>query len=135
MRSISLLALVAAFAGPAFAVEVAEAAPDPRISFRVNAQVPIEFTLIDARKGEGGRLTPVFSHYSPRVVLEDGSELQCRLSIPAPQRSVAPGETADATMSCSDVLVAHRDGTRFEMWEGRKRVALGRVRVEALQQD
>lgn len=134
MRSVSVLALALAslFAAPAFAEDAVTSSEDPSVSFPANAQVPIEFTLLDARNGDDGRLTPVFTHYSPRVVVDTGRELRCRLRIPSPPRSVAPGETADAAMSCSDVLVAHRDGTRFEMWEGRKRVGFGRVRLEAL---
>ncbi|WP_407353556.1 hypothetical protein [Luteimonas sp. R10] len=98
-------------------------------TFAGGQSIPATLTLYSSDGDPPGRRTPIFSNYRPKVDFGDGREVICMFSIPQAVRTIAPGETADVSLSCKESVAVRASATRFLVVEGDKKVGFGDVRL------
>ncbi|WP_187775736.1 hypothetical protein [Luteimonas suaedae] len=97
--------------------------------FGVGEQIPVTLTLHTSNGEPRGRQTPIYSKYRPTVSFAGGPEVVCSVAIPRDVRSIAPGQTADATLGCQEAISVGPDSAGFVVIEGNKQVGVGEVRL------
>jgi hypothetical protein len=116
---------------PAVQAPAKPPAPQPPRTIALPKDVPMaaRFTLMNEAP-LSGRSSPISSNYRPQFSFAGHpDDLTCTVTLPASTPELAPGQSADATLTCgADVQM---DSTRleFEVREGGKKVGFGSVRV------
>lgn len=130
MRRLPVLVLFPAslLACGGLAAEVTDDASGAR-HFGVGEQIPVTLTLHTSNGEPRGRQTPIYSKYRPTARFAGGPEVVCTVTIPRDVRSIAPGQTAEATLGCQEAISVHPDAVDFVVVEGNKQVGVGEVRL------
>lgn len=105
------------------AASALQAAPAPEpCDYAAGQRAPLELSL-RARDREGGRTTPVFTHYRAALTSDRRSARTCDFRVPG-GGGVAPGETRRIEVICQ---VPIREGETLEFFELGRPVGSGVV--------
>ncbi|MDH5821827.1 hypothetical protein QFW77_02300 [Luteimonas sp. RD2P54] len=107
----------------------AAAADDRMRGYGVGEEIPVTLTLHTSNGEPRGRQTPIYSKYRPTVRFAGGPGIVCSVTIPAEVRSIAPGQTAEASLGCQEAVTVRQAATGFVMIEGSREVGVGQVRL------
>jgi translation elongation factor EF-Tu-like GTPase len=108
----------------ALVIAMSASAQEPQpVIYAAGASAPVEFSL-RMRDREGGRLTPIFSHYRPDIALEGAARVSCTVTVPQ-DGGLKPGFTDTIRMTCPMPLT---EGQRFEAFELGRPVGVGVVK-------
>lgn len=95
--------------------------PEPR-NYAAGQRAPIELHL-RTRDREGGRTTPIFTHYRPALTSERRTARTCVFHVPG-GGGVQPGETRRIDVICQ---VPVREGETLDFFENGRPVGSGVV--------
>lgn len=82
--------------------------------------VRAEFSLSE-RTREGGRLTPFYTNYRPRISVDGGPEVSCRFVVET-EGGHKPGTSGEIGMTCP---IAITEGQNFIAHEGSRPIGTG----------
>ncbi|NZA26176.1 hypothetical protein H0E84_07235 [Luteimonas sp. SJ-92] len=97
--------------------------------YGVGEEIPVTLTLHTSNGEPRGRQTPIFSKYRPTVSFAGGPEIVCSVSIPRQVRSIAPGQTAEASLNCQEAVAVAPAATGFVVLERGRQIGTGEVRL------
>lgn len=107
---------------------MAFAAKPQVVVYPAAVNTPAAITLLP-REGKVGRDNPFYDNYRPQVQFSaERDPVTCTVRVAPSLEKVAPGQTADVALNCTETFKVREDQKAFVVLEGGRQVALGTLK-------